>query len=137
MRLYNVYGNLVNKNVNRFLIKWNGKSKSLLQSRTKKFLKPFWEQFIVYEEFPVYGTLLKVDILNASLRIAIEVQGQQHTEFHYFHNKSPNTYLQSIKRDVKKLEWLEKNKFHIVEINFDEVDILSKSFFKDKFNITL
>jgi hypothetical protein len=137
MKLFNVKGKLVSKNVTKQLIKWDGKSRSLLQFRVKQFLKPFWKPYIVYEEFPVYGTLLKVDILNASLKIAIEVNGPQHNEFHYFHNKQPLNYLAEIKRDDKKMEWLEKNKFNLIEINYDEVDTLSKDFFKEKFNLTL
>lgn len=92
---------------------------------------------IVYEEFPVYGTLLKVDFVNATLRIAVEVHGPQHGEFHFFHNNSPNSYLSSIKRDYQKSEWLEVNGFKFVEINADEVDTLTKDFFKDKYNIKL
>jgi hypothetical protein len=137
MTLYNIYGKLVKRNVNRYLIDWDGESKSLLQYKVKQFLKPFWKQYIVYEEFPVYGTLLKVDILNASLRIAVEINGPQHSMFHYFHNKSPSNYLESIKRDIRKKEWLAKNEFKLVEINFDAVDTLNKNFFKEKYSIVL
>lgn len=137
MTLKNVYGKLVHKNVSRALIKWDGKSKSQLQFRVKQFLKPYWRGLVVYEEFPVYGTLLKVDILNATLRIAIEVQGPQHNQFHYFHNNSPNSYLTSIKCDYKKSEWLGINDFQFIEINHDEVDLLSREFFKNKFGLSL
>jgi hypothetical protein len=137
MRLYNARGRLVNKNVTRYLIKWDGKSKSNIQFRVKQFLKPFWRGHIVYEEFPVYGTLMTVDLLNASYKIAIEVQGQQHTEFHYFHGGKPVNYLDAIKRDVKKQEWLQKNDFQLIEINYDEIDSLSCQFFLEKFNLVL
>lgn len=99
---------------------------------------PFWKGHIVYEEFPVYGTDLKVDILNATLRVAIEVNGPQHEKFNkFFHNKNPHNYLKGIKNDFKKLEWLELNKFQLVEIKFNEVKLLSRDFFKEKFNLTL
>ena len=137
MRLYNVNGVLVKKTVNRYLIKWDGESKSKLQFQTKQFLKPFWRSCICYEEFPVYGTLLKVDLLNATLKIAIEVNGPQHSQLHYFHNGKPSLYLDTFKRDVKKIEWLKRNGFEVVEINFDEVSKLSTEFFKEKFSIDL
>jgi hypothetical protein len=137
MKLFNIKGKLVSKNVSKCVIKWDGKSRSDLQFKVKQFVKPFWKGHVVYEEFPVYGTLLRVDILNATLKIAIEVNGPQHSQFHFFHNKQPLNYLNEIKRDDKKLDWLEKNKFNLVEINFDEVDTLSKEFFKEKFNINL
>lgn len=137
MRLLNVRGRLAKKNVSRFLIRWDGPSKSQLQFRVKQFLKPYWQGHVVYEEFPVYGTLLKVDILNATLRVAIEVQGPQHSQFHYFHNKQPLAYLDGIKKDVAKQEWLERNSFRFIEINYDEIDNLSRQFFFDKFGLAL
>ena len=138
MRLYSTSGRLVNKNVNKYLIDWEKKSRSKIQFKVKQFLKEYWENHIVYEEFPVYGTRLKVDILNASNRIAIEVQGKQHEQFNkHFHNNSRLKYLQSIKRDVKKSQWLEKNDFILVEIMQDEVPSLNEKFFLDKYDITL
>lgn len=137
MKLLNFKRKLVNKNVTKYLIKWDSKCKSILQFRVKQFLKPYWIGHVVYEEFPVYGTKLRVDILNASYKIAIEVQGAQHNEFHYFHNGEPLNYLEGIKRDFKKREWLELNEFTLIEINHDEVDSLSKEFFLKRFNINL
>jgi hypothetical protein len=78
-----------------------------------------------------------VDLLNATLKIAIEVNGPQHNEFHYFHNKRPYNFLKGIKNDMSKLEWLEKNEFKLVEINFDEVPLLSQEFFAEKYDIIL
>lgn len=137
MRLLHINGELVNKNVDRFLIKWDKKSRSIIQFKTKQFLKPFWKDMFVYEEFPVYGSLLKVDIYNATLKVAVEIHGPQHNEFHYFHNNSPSTYLAAIKNDIKKAKWLEANQIRLIEVNFDEVDLLSKEFFKNKFNFSL
>jgi|TARA_R110000751_G_scaffold55_4_gene246 hypothetical protein len=138
MRLYNVYGKLQKKNISPYLIKWDGSSRSKIQYAVKQFLKPFWKAQRVYEEFPVYGTRLKVDILNATKKIAIEVNGRQHSSFNkFFHSNSRTNYLKSIKRDIQKSEWLEKNDFMLIEIEQDEVCKISKDFFKKKFNITL
>lgn len=138
MRLFDINGRLVNKNVSKYVIKWDSKSRSNVQFATKQFLKPFWKNQIVFEEFPCFGTLLKVDILNATLKIAIEVHGKQHESFNsFFHNGNPANYLKGIKNDFKKSQWLEKNGFKIVEIMEDEVPKLSVDFFKDNFNIIL
>jgi hypothetical protein len=137
MRLYNIKGRLVHKNVARFRIDWEGECKSKIQFRTKQFFKPYWLGCICYEEFPVYGSLMKVDLLNATYRIAVEVNGPQHSQLHYFHNHEPIQYLASIKRDVQKTEWLEKNNFKLIEVNFDEIDKLSPEFIKEKFQISL
>ena len=138
MRLLNVHGRLQNRNVTKYLMKWNKGSRTKIQTAVKKFLKPYWKDQVVYEEFPVYGTRLKVDILNATKKIAIEVQGRQHTEFNkFFHNNSRLEYLKSIKRDVQKRNWLEANDFKVIEIDETEITSLSKTFFERKFKIGL
>ena len=138
MRLYNIYGRLQNRDVTRFLIKWNKKSRSKVQFAVKKFLEPYWKGHVVYEEFPVFGSRMKVDIVNMTKKIAIEVQGSQHNSFNaFFHNNSRAKYLESIKRDVKKAQWLEKNDFNFIEIDEKEAYKLSKEFFKKKFDLVL
>ena len=129
MRLYNIKGKLQSKLVTRFLIDWNKKSRSKIQFKVKQFLKSYWENHVVYEEFPVYGTRMKVDILNATKKIAVEVNGRQHSSFNaFFHNNSRANYLASIKRDVQKREWLEKNGFTLIDIEENEVNQLSEDF---------
>ena len=138
MRLYNVYGKLQNKNVTKYLIKWNAKSRSKLLFKAKQYLKTIWENQIVYEEFPVFGTKMKVDFLNATKKIAIEVNGPQHANFNkFFHNNSRSEYLRSIKRDYNKAIWLEKNGFKIIEFEQEDVPLLSKEFVQKKFDIAL
>ena len=136
MRLFNINGRLQKKSVSKYLINWNKKSRSKVQFKTKKFLEPFWRGHIVYEEFPVYGSRMTVDILNATKKLAVEVQGKQHGEFNkFFHSNSRLKYLEGIKRDIKKAEWLENNGFILLEIEEDEVDSLSLEFFLEKFGM--
>lgn len=138
MKLYNIYGKVVGKNVSKYLIDWDGKSRSKVQFNTKQFLKKYWKNHIVYEEFPVFGSRLKVDIINATLKIAVEVHGKQHSSFNkFFHNDSRLNYLKSIKRDVAKEKWLSLNNFQLIEVYEDEVKDLSEEFFKTKFNLSL
>lgn len=138
MTLLNIRGRERSKNVNRYLVKWDGKSRSKLQFKVKQFFKFYWKNHIVYEEFPVYGSLMKVDFINATKRIAVEVDGDQHDEFNeFFHNNSRTVYLKSMRRDQKKLEWLELNKFKVIQIKEKEVDLLSREFFKEKFSIDI
>ncbi len=138
MRLLNINGKLINKNVSKFRIKWNGKSASKIQFRTKQFLKRYWENHIVYEEFPVYGTKLRVDIINFTKKIAIEVNGGQHYNYNkFFHANSRVNYLNSIKRDWQKTEWLEMNNFKLIELIEPDIDNLSLDFIEDKFEILI
>ena len=97
MRLYNIRGKLQSKSVTKYLVDWDKKSRSKLQFNTKQFFKQYWENHIVYEEFPVYGSRMKVDFINATKKIAVEVNGQQHDEFNKFSTQTPeqSTYNQS------------------------------------------
>lgn len=93
---------------------------------------------MVFEEFPVFGSRMKVDFLNATKKIAIEVNGSQHKQFNkFFHNNSRINYLNSIKRDWAKTEWLERNGYELIEIEEQEINGLSEDFIKNKFNISI
>ena len=137
MRLYNVRGILQSKNVNKYLIDWDSSCKSKIQKKVKDFFRSHWENHIVYEEFPVFGSRLKVDLLNATKKIAVEIQGKQHTSYSKFFHCSRTGYWKSIKRDVTKENWLINNEFQLVEVNYDEVDSLSKKFLKQHYGIIL
>ena len=117
MRLYSITGKLINRSMNKYYIDWDKPSRSQFQFKIKQFLKQYWRTHVVTEEFPVYGTRLKVDFINFTKRIAIEVNGSQHSKFNsFFHNNSRLDYLKSIKRDVKKAEWLEMNSIKLIEL---------------------
>ena len=138
MRLLNINGKLINKNVRKNLINWQGKSRSKLQFKFKQFFFPYWKNHIVYEEFPVYGSMLKVDLLNATKKIAVEIQGDQHESFNkFFHDNSRLKYLQSIKRDVKKEKWLEMNEFKFLELYEDDLKNLSAQYIEEKCGILI
>ena len=136
MRLLNINGKLVNKNVRKNLINWEGESRSKLQFKFKQFFYPYWKNHIVYEEFPVYGSMLKVDFLNATKKIAVEIQGHQHESFNrFFHGDSRLKYLESIKRDVKKTKWLEMNNFKILELYENDLKSISPEYIEEKCGI--
>jgi very-short-patch-repair endonuclease len=101
-------------------------------------LRPYWTPHIVFEEFPVFGSKLKVDILNATMKIAVEVNGKQHEGYNkFFHRGNPANYLRGFHNDEKKFQWLKRNGYFLVEIGEDEVNDLSRRFFLEKFGITL
>ena len=138
MRLFNINGKLANKNVNKYKINWDAKSRSKMQFTVKKFFYPYWKKSICYEEFPVFGTRMKVDIVNVTKKIAVEVQGDQHDGFNkFFHNNSRLKYLQSIKRDYEKYAWLKMNSFEVLEIKKEDIENLSKEYILQTFNILI
>lgn len=138
MKLYDIKGRLVNKSVTKYRIKWDAECRSNFQYEVKQFFKTYWYGQICYEEFPVYGTRMKVDLINMTKRIAVEVQGAQHEEFNkFFHNNSRANYLKSITRDHDKIVWLENNNFKILEIFEADLASLSKEYILDKFEISI
>ena len=99
MKLYDIKGRLVNKSVTKYRINWEADCRSKFQYEVKQFFKTFWYGQICYEEFPVYGTRMKVDLINMTKRIAVESHGAQHESFNkFFHNNSRANYLRSITR---------------------------------------
>lgn len=138
MKLYDIKGRLVNKSVSKYRIDWERKCRSNLQFEVKQFFKTFWYGQICYEEFPVYGTRMKVDLINMTKRIAVETQGPQHESFNkFFHNNSRANYLRSIVRDYNKIMWLESNDFKILEIFEQDLASLSRKYILDKFNVSI
>jgi hypothetical protein len=117
------------KKPHKYVIDWEGKSRSKLQKKVKDFLFPFWENKVVFEEFPVVGTRLSVDIFNATDSIAIEVQGEQHVKYTpFFHGNNKYNYIDQLKRDHDKRKFLLINKITFIEVYFN--DDLNKNLFK-------
>lgn len=129
MRLLTLSGRPAYKNTAKFRIKWTGKSLSKMQRATKEFLRAYWEGYVCYEEFPVFGTKMRLDIFNATRMIAIEVNGDQHREFTpFFHNNNSLNYFRQIKRDDAKERWCELNKIKLIQI-YKEDFPLTQEFF--------
>ncbi len=124
--------------IQKYNIDWESGSKSKFQKSVKDFLKGYWNRHVVFEEFPVAGTRMTFDFYNANEKIAIEVQGGQHTKYvPFFHGNYKNNYLMQLKRDHQKHDFCELNNIKLIEIYEKEKDKLSKEFFRKKFDITL
>jgi hypothetical protein len=137
MFLLNLKGKPVRVTASKYKINWDKKIGSNAQFKTKQFLKEFWIGESVGEEFIVPSTRLRIDFINFTKKIIIEVSGQQHENFVKFFHRNRTGFLKSIKRDFSKIKWAELNGFDFVEIYDYEVDTLSKEFIQEKFNITI
>lgn len=138
MILYDIRGKLVKKNISKYRIKWDKKVASDLQFQVKQFLKQFWIASLVYEEFPVFGTRMRVDFINLTRKIAIEVNGDQHYSYNsHFHKGSKHEFFKSFERDEKKKDWLKMNSFKYIELDTNDVKNLSKELILEKFGIEL
>tara|TARA_Y100001938_G_C7956340_1_gene361912 strand:+ start:146 stop:547 length:402 start_codon:yes stop_codon:yes gene_type:complete len=109
----------------RYKIDWAAPSRSKIQYKVKRALKESWENHVVFEEFPVAGTKMTLDFYNANKKIAIEVQGRQHTKYvPHFHGNNKINYISQLRRDNQKREFCEINGIRLIEIH--EGDEISK-----------
>jgi hypothetical protein len=109
----------------KYLIDWEGSSKSKVQNSVKKYLKKYWSHDIVFEEFPLVGSRMTFDFYNATQNVVIEVQGRQHTKFvPFMHGGSKLNFLKQLKRDEDKIKFCNLNKIVLLEY-FDGDNALS------------
>lgn len=136
MKFKKLTGREVNVNVNKYLIDWNS-APSKGQLELQSFLKPFWASYLVCAELRVPGSLYRLDIFNASKKIAIEWDGSQHDNYNPFFHRNRLGYLNSIKRDMDKERFCEINNIQLIRLTEDDLDFLSKEFFLHHFNVYL
>ena len=131
MKFVDQYGKQRNlKNAKKYLIDWHKSSRSKFQTKVKKFLFEYWQNDIVFEEFRVVGTRLTLDFYNANKKIAVEVQGAQHTKYVKFFHKNHFKYSDQLKRDEKKLDFCQANGIKLAEVY--PQDEIQASLFKNQ-----
>ena len=97
-------------NSTKYKVDWEADSRSKLQTEVKRLVRPYWEGQFVYEELPVLGTRLSIDLYNATLEVAIEVDGKQHFEYNkFFHGGNRMNFLEQLQRDEKKDSFCREN----------------------------
>ena len=117
-------------NMKKKLVSWEKKSRSKFQYRVKRFLEKYWKHHIVFEEFPIVGTRMSLDFYNANKKIAVEVQGRQHTNYvPHFHGHHKINYINQLKRDQDKNKFCEINDITLIEI-YDK-DELNEDLFRN------
>ena len=115
MKLLNSYNREVNVNVTKYLIDWDH-IVSKPQKQVKDALKPIWQGQLVCEEFRIPSSKMRIDLVNFSLKIVVEVSPKGSHKFNKFFNKNRSNFLSAVKRDISKAEWCENNGFRFVEI---------------------
>ena len=101
----------------KYKIDWELGSRSKLQKSVKDLLQPHWFCDMVFEELPVVGTRMTIDFYNASRKIALEVDGEQHYKYNkHFHGTSKQNYLKQLCRDNDKEIYCEKNNITMIRV---------------------
>lgn len=125
--------------IKNYLIDWDKPSVSKPQTTVKNFLYDYWKNCIVLEECRIPGSLLRLDFLNINKKIIIEVSPKNvHDQFNLFFHKTRIGYLNSLKRDFKKIEWAEAAGYTLLEIYEEDIKKnLNYEWFVQKFAVYL
>ncbi len=137
MKLKDVFSRTKSVSLKKYRIDWDKQSKSKFQFNIKQFFKQYWEYDNCVEEFPVLGTKLNCDLINFDKMFAVEADGNFHNTFSKFHHKNRIGFLNSLRRDQKKDEWLQNNGFFIIRINENDIKNLSLEWVQNTFNIDI
>ncbi len=120
-----------------FLIDWTNDGASSLEIRFRDLIKPFWKNFLVLFQTRIPMSLLRIDFLNVNKKIAVEINGRQHSKYTKFFHTNRNGFLQSIKRDMEKLKICEQNNIKLLELEEEDLDNFSLEYIKEKFGVSL
>lgn len=111
-------------------IEWNPVSQSNTRAKSsqyhtlaREFLHKIFPTVMILEEVSIQVSKkekLYLDFYIPALRVAVEVQGEQHFKFTPFFHGTPYEFIQSKRRDSRKKEWCELNEIQIVPLNFNE-----------------
>ena len=95
---------------------------SSYHKEAKKLISDIFISYRVLEEvfLPGCSTNLYLDFFIPLLRLAIEVQGQQHEVYIPYFHKNKLGQVASIKRDREKKEWCNLNNFTLIELSYNE-----------------
>ena len=119
---------------NKYKINWLKKAPSKGAQSVKDFIYAHANDYVWYEEYRIPRTLYRIDFLCPQLGIAVEFHGKQHDEYNKFMHGSKLGFLRHIKRDIKKIELLERNGIKTIEIRDEDLP-LTKKWFLDNHQI--
>ena len=125
-----------NVNIAKYIIDWNH-SPSKEQQILQDFLYIFWKNKVILAEFRIPGSLFRIDILNLTDKIAIEYSPESSHDYNPYFHKNRTEYVLRVKADLDKIDWMKKSGFKPIEVTSDDLPMLSKKLFIDKFQIYL
>lgn len=121
MKIKNAYGRETNINATKYCVDWD-KKVSKPQKAVKDILRPFWAGHLVLEEFRIPSSKLRVDLLNLSLGIVVEISPSSSHKYNPFFHKNRFNFLASKKREFHKVSWSELNGFVYIEVGDVELN---------------
>jgi hypothetical protein len=103
------------------------RKKSKYHLRGRSLLKELFNSYRILEEVKLPGStvahrksVLYLDFYIPSIKLAVEVHGEQHYQFNPFFHKSKADFLKSLSRDEDKISWCELNDIRLVILKYSE-----------------
>lgn len=115
MRIKNIFGRQVNRSFAKYRVDWDRKV-SGPQKMVKDIIRPYWIADDVYEELLIPNSILRVDLINFSKRVAIEVSPKSSHGYNEFFIKNRSNFLAFKKRELEKFRWFEINGIKGIEL---------------------
>ena len=119
-----------NVNLSKYKLDWAAKVSSF-QRKVQDFLQPFWQNDEMVAELPIPGSKLRIDLVNISRKIAVEVSPRQHYNFNEFFNGNRINFVNSLNRDEAKRNWIQKMGWKLVELSEDDIKNLKIEMFDE------
>ncbi len=105
------------------------RKRSKYHIRARLLLKEIFNSYRILEEVKLPGStelhrksVLYLDFYIPSIRLGIEVHGEQHYAFCPFFHKSKADFLKGKARDEDKIAWCELNNITLVTLKYTESD---------------
>lgn len=105
----------------------DGRKRSKYHVKARGILKEIFHSYRILEEVKLPGStllhkksVLYLDFYIPSIKLGVEVHGQQHYEFSPFFHKSKADFALAKARDEDKIEWCKLNDITLITLKYSE-----------------
>lgn len=105
----------------------DSRKRSKYHVKARAILKEIFHSYRILEEVKLPGStllhkksVLYLDFYIPSIKLGVEVHGQQHYEFSPFFHKSKADFALAKARDEDKIEWCQLNDIDIITLKYSE-----------------
>jgi len=105
----------------------DSRKRSKYHIKARHLLKEIFHSYRILEEVKLPGStelhrksVLYLDFYIPSIKLAIEVHGEQHYEYSPFFHKTKADFLKGKARDEDKIAWCELNDINIIILKYSE-----------------
>jgi hypothetical protein len=125
--------------INTKLYKFDiNKKVSAGQKQIQDFLLQYVSPEYILQELRIPGSLKRLDLVLFHKKIVIEYSPKSHHgTFNKFFHGNRLEYLKTIKSDIQKQEYVERNGYTFIELSEKDLPLLSYDFFVQEFNVYL